>query len=110
MADAQIWSILESCWGKERRTRASAFQIFEALRDHLSSSQAVQYDIEFPSSLPASSLPRELLLEGNNWYALQNPRLPKALEIDLVFETEHNTKVTCVRYDLTNIRCDPLRL
>jgi hypothetical protein len=102
MSEARIWSILESCWGTKPSTRAPAFQIFEALRDDLAPLQAVQYDISFSGSLLQPSLPQELRFGGSNWHALHNPRLPKALMVDLVYENDHRAMITSVRYCLAN--------
>jgi hypothetical protein len=97
--EAQIWAVLEGCWGTTPSTRASAQWVLEALR---TTGRPVQYNIEFPVSLPYDSWPRELLHWGISWYALYNPQVPKALMVYPVHEIDHVNAVTCIRYSLIN--------
>jgi hypothetical protein len=93
--------MLERCWGTLPNKRTSAPWVLEALQDNTTPPMA-EYDIEFPSFLPRTSLPRELLVEGSDWYALYNPRVPKALLVDVMHEIDPEDIVLSMRYRLMN--------
>jgi hypothetical protein len=74
----RVWTMLERCWPTTPDARPTALWVLESLN--------AKYDIEFPTTLPRMYLPKELLVEGKDWYALHNPGLPKALLVELVYE------------------------
>jgi hypothetical protein len=103
----RVWTLLERCWGTTPDTRPTALWVLEVLRDDIASPLNEKYDIEFPSFLPRTSLPKELLIEGRGWYALHNPRLPKALLVELVYELNlFFISVNYIRYFLVMLRTD----
>jgi hypothetical protein len=91
----QVWIVLERCWGTTPDTRPTAPSVLESLN--------TRYNIEFPST-PHKSPSEELLVEGRNLYALHQPRLPKALQVELVYEFNlHPLFVKYIRYFLVMV-------
>ena len=50
--------------------------------------------------LDPSSLPQHLKREGNDWFAVFNPRVQRVLDVDLVHTLTHQSMVCCVRFSL----------
>lgn len=92
---SHVWSVLERCWGIVPDMRASTVCILKALQQMTPLNS--QHNIEFPSPLLPASLPRELSLEGDRWYAMYNPHRLKTLMIDLVHEIQ-SSSCACIRF------------
>ena len=54
----------------------------------------------FLADLRADRLPAHQKKEGNDWYAVFNPQVPRALDVDLVHTLQHDSVVCCVRFSL----------
>jgi len=48
--------------------------------------------------LNVDQLPPQLKREGEDWYAVFNPRVPRTLDVELVHNLSHNSVVCCVRF------------
>ncbi|TKX25480.1 transcriptional repressor [Elsinoe australis] len=48
--------------------------------------------------LPVDALPPQLKREGEDWYAVFNPRVPRTLDVELVHNLAHPSVVCCVRF------------
>ncbi|KAF2151133.1 WD40 repeat-like protein [Myriangium duriaei CBS 260.36] len=48
--------------------------------------------------LPLELLPPQLKREGEDWYAVFNPRVPRTLDVELVHNLPHLSVVCCVRF------------
>ena len=53
---------------------------------------------EFPGDLDPSTVPAEYRKDGEDWFALYNPRVPQSLNVDLVYQFNHESVVCCVRF------------
>ena len=54
----------------------------------------------FLADLRADRLPAHQKKEGSDWYAVFNPQVPRALDVDLVHTLQHDSVVCCVRFSL----------
>ncbi|KAF2733493.1 transcriptional repressor rco-1 [Polyplosphaeria fusca] len=52
------------------------------------------------ADLEAESLPAEFKKEGNDWFAVFNPRTRRVLDVDLIHNLPHQSVVCCVRFSL----------
>jgi hypothetical protein len=95
--ESVIWRILEHCWGPTPDSRASASWVLET-RWESTFPPTRRGNIESLNTITHPFLLQNVLLEGSNWYALHNPRLPKALMVDLVYEVDHDDAVNLTRY------------
>jgi len=50
--------------------------------------------------LDPDRLPPHLKREGNDWFAVFNPRVQRVLDVDLVHTLNHQSVVCCVRFSL----------
>ncbi|KAJ9080183.1 transcription repressor [Entomophthora muscae] len=50
------------------------------------------------SDLDPESVPAQHKREGGDWFAIFNPKIPRALNVDLVSTLDHNSVVCCVRF------------
>ncbi|KAF4555422.1 Transcriptional repressor rco-1-like protein [Elsinoe fawcettii] len=50
------------------------------------------------TDLPLDALPPQLKREGDDWYAVFNPRVPRTLDVELVHNLVHPSVVCCVRF------------
>ena len=50
--------------------------------------------------LDPDRLPQHLRREGNDWFAVFNPRVQRVLDVDLVHTLTHQSVVCCVRFSL----------
>lgn len=50
------------------------------------------------ADLDVDSLRPEQKREGNDWFAIFNPRIPRVLDVDLVHTLNHDSVVCCVRF------------
>ncbi|KAL8694513.1 MAG: hypothetical protein Q9218_000843 [Villophora microphyllina] len=50
------------------------------------------------ADLELESLRPEQKREGNDWFAIFNPRIPRVLDVDLVHTLNHDSVVCCVRF------------
>ncbi|KAL9026631.1 MAG: hypothetical protein Q9196_004725, partial [Gyalolechia fulgens] len=50
------------------------------------------------ADLELESLRPEQKREGNDWFAIFNPRIPRVLDVDLVHTLSHDSVVCCVRF------------
>ncbi|KAG1440178.1 hypothetical protein G6F56_012022 [Rhizopus delemar] len=58
------------------------------------SSPVVQNLVEYdPEKVPAN-----MKVEGTDWFALFNPKIPRQLKVDLVHTVEHKSVVCCVKF------------
>lgn len=48
--------------------------------------------------LPIDALPSNLKREGDDWYAVFNPRIRRNLDVELVHNLAHQSVVCCVRF------------
>lgn len=48
--------------------------------------------------LQVDALPPQLKREGDDWYAVFNPRVPRVLDVELVHNLAHPSVVCCVRF------------
>ena len=53
---------------------------------------------EFPGDLEAAAIPAEWKTEGDDWFVLYNPRVPRVLDISLIHDFNHENLVWCVRF------------
>ncbi|KAJ1903660.1 general transcription repressor, partial [Tieghemiomyces parasiticus] len=58
-----------------------------------------------PGAAPAAitdvdpnAVPSDLKVEGSDWFAIFNPKVPRALDMDLLYSLEHSSVVCCVRF------------
>ena len=51
---------------------------------------------EFPGDLDAAAVPAEWKTEGDDWFVLYNPRVPRFLDISLIHDFSHESPVWCV--------------
>ncbi|PVI07608.1 WD40 repeat-like protein [Periconia macrospinosa] len=52
------------------------------------------------SDLDVESLPDNLKKDGNDWFAVFNPRARRVLDVDLIHNLPHQSVVCCVRFSL----------
>lgn len=50
------------------------------------------------ADLDPDKLPPSQKKEGNDWYAVFNPEVPRVLDVDLVHHLNHDSVVCCVRF------------
>ena len=62
------------------------------------SSAVVRAKEEFPGDLDPSTVPAEYRKDGDDWFALYNPRVPQSLNVNLVHQFNHESVVCCVRF------------
>ena len=62
------------------------------------SSAVVRPKEEFPGDLDPSTVPAEYRKDGDDWFALYNPRVPQSLDVNLVHQFNHESVVCCVRF------------
>ena len=53
---------------------------------------------EFPGDLDPATVPAEFKEDGEDWFALYNPRVPQSLNVNLVHQFNHESVVCCVRF------------
>lgn len=53
---------------------------------------------EFPGDLSAASVTADLKTESDDWVVLYNPRVPRSLDISLIYDFSHASVVCCVRF------------
>lgn len=53
---------------------------------------------EFPGDLDPATVPAEYRKDGEDWFALYNPRVPQSLNVSLVHQFNHESVVCCVRF------------
>ena len=58
---------------------------------------------EFPGDLNAATIPAEWKAEGDDWFVLYNPRVPRVLDISLIYDFNHESVVCCVRFSKDGI-------
>ncbi|KAI9486748.1 MAG: WD40-repeat-containing domain protein [Benjaminiella poitrasii] len=52
------------------------------------------------NDIDPSSVPDNMKIEGNDWFALFNPKVPKVLKINSIYSLEHNSVVCCVKFSM----------
>jgi glucose repression regulatory protein TUP1 len=52
------------------------------------------------ADLDIEQLPESLKKEGNDWFAVFNPRTRRVLDVDLIHNLPHQSVVCCVRFSL----------
>jgi glucose repression regulatory protein TUP1 len=62
------------------------------------SSAVVRPREEFPGDLDPATVPAEYRKDGEDWFALYNPRVPQSLNVNLVHQFNHESVVCCVRF------------
>jgi glucose repression regulatory protein TUP1 len=62
------------------------------------SSAVVRTKEEFPGDLDPATVPAEYRKDGEDWFALYNPRVPQSLNVNLVHQFNHESVVCCVRF------------
>ncbi|KAJ1976534.1 general transcription repressor [Dimargaris verticillata] len=50
------------------------------------------------SELDPTTVPSDLKIEGVDWFAIFNPKLPRSLEMDMLHSLDHSSVVCCVRF------------
>jgi len=53
---------------------------------------------EFPGDLDLATIPVGCKKEDDDWFALYNPRVPRSLDISLIYDFSHESVVCCVRF------------
>ncbi|KAJ1659117.1 General transcription repressor [Dispira simplex] len=48
--------------------------------------------------LDPNTVPNDMKLEGADWFAVFNPKLPRSLTMDMVHSLDHSSVVCCVRF------------
>ena len=52
----------------------------------------------FPGDLNAATVSAEWKTEGDDWFVLYNPRVPRSLDVSLIHDFGHKSVVWCVRF------------
>ncbi|KAI8977480.1 WD40-repeat-containing domain protein [Mycotypha africana] len=52
------------------------------------------------NDLDPDNVPNNMKIEGQDWFALFNPKVPRYLKIDLIHTLEHDSVVCCVKFSL----------
>ncbi|GAA5810467.1 hypothetical protein MFLAVUS_003888 [Mucor flavus] len=52
------------------------------------------------SDLDPESVPANMKVEGQDWFALFNPKVPRYLKVDLVHTLDHDSVVCCVKFSM----------
>ena len=69
-----------------------------ARSSYLPPSAVVRTREEFPGDLDPATVPAEYRKDGEDWFALYNPRVPQSLNVNLVHQFNHESVVCCVRF------------
>ncbi|EPB89230.1 glucose repression regulatory protein TUP1 [Mucor circinelloides 1006PhL] len=52
------------------------------------------------NDLDPESVPANMKIEGQDWFALFNPKVPRYLKVDLVHTLDHDSVVCCVKFSM----------
>ncbi|KAG2213371.1 hypothetical protein INT47_009044 [Mucor saturninus] len=52
------------------------------------------------NDLDPESVPANMKVEGQDWFALFNPKVPRYLKVDLVYTLDHDSVVCCVKFSM----------
>ena len=60
---------------------------------------------EFPGDLNVATIPAKWKTEGDDWFVLYNPRVPRVLDISPIYDFNHESVVCCVRFSKVETAC-----